>query len=606
MKYKIAYLIIAIFAVLASSCKEDHVFYNTAAKAGIGADAEYEVGVPITFTDNSVPTKGTTIVSYLWEFGDAEGSTSSEKNPTFTYKKDGIFTVKLTVIDSNNLKSTSQQKVNIINPTKADFTLEKDEYFMGDVVNFIDASTTKGSTTIVAYKWEFADEALSTSTEKNPSFVYKKEGSYPVKLTVTDSYGLTASITKSVSIQDPTKMIATVWTSALGGAIKGGSSPAMSPDGSVVYMMRSLNGNDLAALYAFDAASGQVKWTFDLSVAMASKSPTAQAKDVFSSPSVGNDGTIYMVVRDLQSTTAERGVCVIAVNPDGSQKWVHKGGVSGTNLYAITPAIGADGNIYVATRGNEVWKLTTDGKCTIIANEGLGATAGLTISKNGMLYGAANAANGLFSINTASGERNWVYKTDFGGAADAFTGALRSAQASIGTDGTIYFVTDATAGGQVIAMNPSGSAKWIYATAGAIPDGGVAIASDGTLYANGGTSVSEGLMALNSDGTLKWKFATQNKVQTSPVIDNRGYIHIVDAAANYYIVKPDGTLFSEAQLGQSCISAPVMDGQGRLFVAVVKDEVATMVCATSKASSYDKNAVWAMRGQNPQRTGLQK
>lgn len=606
MKTKILSLVFGL-AVLASSCSEEHTFYNTAAKSEIaqGAD-EYEVGEAITFTDNTTPSKGTTIKSYLWEFGDSEGSTSTEQSPTFTYKKDGSFTVKLTVIDSNDLKTSSTRTVRIVNPTKADFTLDKEEYFLGDEVRFIDASTTKGSTTITGWKWEFADENRSTSDAQNPTFRYEQAGSYPVKLTVTDSYGLTTSITKSVNIQDPSQIIATQWTTLLGGAVKGGSSPAVSPDGSTVYMLRSLSGNDFAALYAYNTADGQVKWTLDLSAAMSGTSATAQAKDVFSSPSVGADGTIYMIVRDLQSTSAERGVYVIAANPNGSLKWAKKGGASGTNLYAITPAIDASGNIIVATRGNEVWKFTPAGESTAFATDGVGVTAGMTVSKSGVTYGAANGANGFFALDINSGSPLWKYNTDFGGAADAFTGALRSAQAAIDSDGTIYFVTDAGTGGQVIAFNPDGSVKWIHNTAGAIPDGGVVIAEDGTIYSNGGMASSEGLIALNKDGSLKWTFATKGNVQTSPAIDNRGYVHIVDAGANYYVVKSDGTLLAEAQLGQSCISAPVMDANGRLYVTVQKDGAPTVVCVTSKATSYNVTAPWAMRGQNPCRTGLQK
>lgn len=606
MKTKITALIFSM-AVMASSCSEDHVFYNTAAKSEISQLSEqYEVGQAITFTDNTVPSNGTTIAAYLWEFGDEENSTSTEQSPTFVYKKDGSYTVRLTVTDSNDLKSVSTTTVLIVNPTKADFTVDKEEYFLGDEVKFFDASTTKGSTTIVAWLWEFADENRSTSDLRNPTFHYDQAGSYPVKLTVTDSYGLTTSITKSVNILDPSQVIATQWTALLGGAVKGGSSPAVSPDGSTVYMLRSLAGSDLAALYAFNAADGQVKWTLDLSAAMSGTSATAQAKDVFGSPSVGADGTIYMIVRDLQSTTAERGVYVIAANPNGSLKWAKKGGVSGTNLYAITPAIDASGNIIVATRGKEVWKVSPAGDITVYATDDLGVTAGMTISRSGVVYGAANGANGFFALDINSGSPLWKYNTDFGGAADAFTGALRSAQASIDTDGTVYFVTDAGAGGQVIAFNPAGSVKWIRNTDGAIPDGGVAIAGDGTLYANGGMAPSQGLIALNSDGSIKWTYATKGNVQTSPLIDNRGYIHVVDANANYYVVKPDGTLFAEAELGQSCISAPVMDAAGRLYVTVQKDGAPTVVCVTSKATSYDTAAPWAMRGQNPCRTGLQK
>ena len=607
MRTKLINIVLGLTAML-SSCTEDHIYYNTAAKAEIVQGAEkYEVGEAIVFANNITPSNGTIIKSYLWEFGDADNSTSTEQNPTFTYYKDGSYTVKLTVTDSNDLKSSTTLTILVVNPTKADFSLDKEEYFLGDVVNFVDKSTTKGATTITAWKWEFADGANSFSDERNPSFTYKEAGSYPVKLTVTDSYGLTASITKSVNILDPSKIIATQWTAALGGAVKGGSSVAVSPDGSTVYMLRSLAGTDFAALFAYNASDGQVNWTLDISVAMSEISPTAQAKDVFSSPSVGTDGTIYIVVRDLQSTTSERGVYVIAVNPNGSVKWAKKGGEGGTNLYAITPAIDMAGNIIVATRGNEVWKFTPSGESSVFKTDGVGVTAGMSVSKDGVVYGAANGANGFFALDANNGSPLWKYNTDFGGAADAFTGALRSAQAAIDADGTIYFVSDAINGGQIIAFTPSGSVKWIHTTAGAIPDGGVAIAEDGTIYSNGGMAPSEGLIALNpNDGSLKWTFKTKGNVQVSPVIDDRGYIHIIDAMANYYVVKPDGSLFGEMQLGLSCTSAPVMDGSGRLFVTVQKENGPTVVCVGSKAASYNTAAPWAMRGQNPCRTGLQK
>ncbi|WP_289201121.1 PKD domain-containing protein [Phocaeicola sartorii] len=254
MKNEITFILSALL-LLITACSEEHVFYNTAAKAGIVAESEYEVGIPITFADNSIPTQGTTIVSYLWEFGDEDKSISKEKNPTFTYKKDGTFSVKLTVTDSNQLCSTSQHNVTIINPTKADFEVEKSEYYLGDEVKFIDKSITKGSTTIVSYLWEFADADNSTSGEQSPTFKYSEAGSYPVKLTVTDSYGLTVSITRSVNIQDPTKVIATQWTAFIGGAVKGGSSPVLSPDGSTVYALRSLAGSDAAALIAWNTVS---------------------------------------------------------------------------------------------------------------------------------------------------------------------------------------------------------------------------------------------------------------------------------------------------------------------------------------------------------------
>lgn len=605
MKHYI-FLSLAALMLLFAACSEEHTYYDTAAKADISANPQCEVGVPVTFTNSSVPTTGTSIVSYLWEFGDEAKSTSTEENPTFTFVRDGVFIVKLTVTDTHNLKATSQYKVTVVNPTKADFVTDASEYDMGEAVKFTNTSTTKGSTTITAYLWEFADAANSTSTEENPTFTYTEAGSYPVKLTVTDSYGLQTSITRSVNVLDPSKVIATQWTAAIGGAVKGGSSPALSPDGATVYVLRSLANSDVAALMAFNTSDGQMKWALDLSAAMSSQSATATAKDVFSSPSVSSDGTIHIVVRDLQSTTANRGVYALAINASGSVKWIKNVGDKSTNLYAITPAIDAAGNTYVATRAKKIWKISATGETTMFSDGLNDITGGLTISKAGIVYAFGKGNTGLQALNTQTGAVAWSYADNLGSAADAFTGALRSNQATIGRDGTAYFVTDTPEGGAIVAIGTNGTVKWTYKTVGAIPDGGVVIAPDGTLYANGGTDANTGLIALNADGSLKWTFATKAAVQTSPLIDNRGYVHVIDARGNYYIVKADGTLYSSAELDAANYSCPMMDSTGRLYVTVEKNGVPTLLCITSKASGYNADSAWPMRGQNPMRTGLQK
>lgn len=589
------------------ACNEENVYYNTAAEPSFTVEGStFEVGQPVRFSDASIPTSGTSIKSYLWEFGDEAKSTSTEAAPTFTYLKDGTYSVSLTVVDSNNLPATFKKNIVVVNPTKADFSFDMEEYLMGDVVKFTDLSTAKAPTTIKSWYWEFADEEGSTSTEQNPQFRYTKAGVYPVKLTVTDSYDLTTSISRSVNVLDPSLLVNPKWEAVLGGAVKGGSSPAISPDGSTIYMLRSLAGSDKAALLAYTAADGQPLWNVELSEAIAANggSAGATAKDIFSSPSVGADGTVYVVVRDLQSTTANRGLYTVAIAANGSVKWVAKVGANGANLYAITPAIDAAGNIFVANRSKEVYKISPAGAVEKFAGFG-DITGGISLAKDGTIYALGKGNVGLYAIS-ATGTQKWLYNTDFGGAADAFTGALRSASPSIAADGTIYQVIDKGTGGAVVSLTPEGSAKWVYDTTGAIPDGGVAIAEDGTLYVNGGTDPASGLMALNANGTLLWKFATTANVQACPVIDNRGYIHIVDAMANYYVVRPDGTLFGQTKLGMTCTSALVMDKAGRVFTVVAKDGVPTVVCATSKAGSFSTTAQWAMRGQSLTRTGLQK
>ena len=607
----LTFLLLALVLTFVTSCKDDDTVYNTAADAGFSVGNQYEVGEAITFTDSTVPEDGTTIVSWLWEFGDEAASTSTEQNPTFTYLRDGIYTVRLTVTDSNGLKARYEQTVTIINPTTPNFTTDKDEYEMGETIHFTDATTTKQGTTITAYLWQFGDPDKTTSDEQNPTFAYAAVGSYAVTLTVTDSYGLQASVTKNVTVYDPAEAASLKWLSPLGGSVQAGSSAALSPDGSTVYMMRSSSSSDVAALVAYDAASGAQKWTCDLSEALRNSSPTASVTNIYSSPSVDNEGNIYMIVRDLQSTSANRNLYIISVAPDGSRRLATPIASSGSNLYATTPAIDASGNVYVAHRDGKIGRLTSGGAYTEFPSTGLSnITSGVSLSRDGMVYAVGGNSLGLYGYNPST-DVAWIYNTNFGGASSALTGALKSTTVTIGADGTVYSVSDAVSGGVIFALDPvSGTEKWAYSTIGAIPDGGVALGADGTVYASGGeylaSSPSAGIYAINPDGSLKWHYASAAAVQTSPVVDNRGYIHFIDASATYYVLTADGELFSSLSLGEACASSPVMDAQGNLYVAVTANGQQQLVCASSKATSYATDSAWPMRGQNPQRTGLQK
>ena len=607
---KVFYALLATVLVFVTSCKDDDTIYNTAARAGFTVGDTYDVGEPITFTDTTVPEEGTTIVSYLWEFGDEAGSTSTESNPTFTYTRDGEYTVRLTVTDSNDLKARSEKVIIIVNPTNPDFTTDKEEYEMGELIHFTDATTTKSGTTITAWHWTFGDEAESTSDEQNPTPYSALARSYAVTLTVTDSYDLQSSVTKNITVYDPAAAVSMEWSALLGGNVQAGSSAALSPDGSTVYMMRSLSGSDVAALVAYDAASGSQKWMVDLSVAMQGASPTAQARDIFSSPAVDDNGNVYMIVRDLQSE-ADRNLYTISVSADGSLRWAVPVATPSSNLYATTPAIAADGSIFIAHRDGKVGSLTPDGEYTEYPSTGLSnITSGVAISRSGMVYVTGGNSLGLFGYNPSS-DVSWTYNTNFGGASSALIGALKSTTVAIGADGTVYSVSDATSGGIIFAVDGvTGAEKWAYTTVGAIPDGGVALGADGTVYASGGeylaSTPSAGIYAINPDGTLKWHYPSTAAVQTSPIVDSRGYIHFVDAEATYYVLTAEGELFSSLSLGDACASSPVMDANGNLYVAVNANGQFQVVCASSKGDSYATDSPWPMRGGNPQRTGLQK
>jgi PKD repeat protein len=145
----------------------------------------------VQFTDLSYRGAGTDY-KYTWSFGD--GTTSDQiGNVAHTYTKEGNYTVSLTI--SNSYGSKTETKTNYIyvgSGVVADFTVSNGAGAAPLSVKFTDASS--GNPT--KYAWTFGDGA--TSSEKNPTHVYSKTGTYTVSLTVSNEFGTDTKTEESV------------------------------------------------------------------------------------------------------------------------------------------------------------------------------------------------------------------------------------------------------------------------------------------------------------------------------------------------------------------------------------------------------------------------
>jgi PKD repeat protein len=179
MMLVLASLIPAVSAANTDS-EPGYITVGLAPVAGFDAYYSYNI-VPtvVTFRDHST---GTTPLNYLWEFGD--GATSSEQNPSHSYIRQGLYTVRLTV--TNTYGSSTETKVNYIAiglAPKADFTGNPTTGNAPLTVLFTDRST--GYPT--SWNWNFGDG--KGSTEQNPVHTYWSSGEYTVTLTASNEYG---------------------------------------------------------------------------------------------------------------------------------------------------------------------------------------------------------------------------------------------------------------------------------------------------------------------------------------------------------------------------------------------------------------------------------
>jgi PKD repeat protein len=136
---------------------------------------------PTSFMDSSKIASGNSIASRKWYFGD--GATSTSATATHSYVKSGYYNVKLVTVSSFGCKDSSTQKIRVYPKPTAFFAFNNS--CIGTTVYF--ANTSSDSTTGTTYFWNFGDN--TTSSSATASHIYKINGTYKVKLTVTSKYG---------------------------------------------------------------------------------------------------------------------------------------------------------------------------------------------------------------------------------------------------------------------------------------------------------------------------------------------------------------------------------------------------------------------------------
>ncbi|HDL04378.1 MAG TPA: PKD domain-containing protein [candidate division Zixibacteria bacterium] len=138
-------------------------------------------GVPLTvqFTDNSIAT--TTITGWFWEFGDTDGGTSTDQNPSYEYNEIGVFDVTLTISDGTSYETrTIEDIITVQDAISAGFTVSDQNVNVGVPISF---TPSLGSGVGNEFYWNFGDGA--GSTEKYPIHEYGVQGQFDVTLQVS-------------------------------------------------------------------------------------------------------------------------------------------------------------------------------------------------------------------------------------------------------------------------------------------------------------------------------------------------------------------------------------------------------------------------------------
>jgi outer membrane protein assembly factor BamB len=286
------------------------------------------------------------------------------------------------------------------------------------------------------------------------------------------------------------------WETKVGWQIE--HSAAVGRDGMIYLVSLDSTSNLRGKVSALDPGTGESKWEwlhYDL---------------IWHPPALGADDTVYVgsvgckaldkngMLRWLAPISGDGGFT--AVTPDGTVyfgmcaldgqngavQWLTRGKA------ASSPAIGADGSVYI---GGTDWK--------------------------------------VYALDGATGAVKWEF----------LTGGPVASSPAIGPDGTVYVGSDDF---YIYALDGvSGTKKWEFETLGMVQSS-PAIAADGTIYVGSGERGFAGdhrLYALDAaTGSLKWSFEASGPVRSSPAIGKDGTVYFGSDGSRVYALHGSAAL----------------------------------------------------------------
>lgn len=611
--YKYFFTLVAI-ALAMVSCKKGP---DVAIKADFTLDKEeFDIFEEIMPRYAAICNGGNVDV-IMWEWGESSFCLKKELEEPLVFNTPGNYPLKLTIVADNGKGDTCTKNIVVKDqniPPTASFTYTPSEIRAGENIRFTSTSTDPEGKSL-SCKWYFGEVVL---TGDEVDYIFSKKGENVVSLVVTDDRGATDSLARKLTVLPSPSGIDVIWESSYGtsGSEVVYSSPAMSPDGNSVYVYSS----DYK-LFKFDL-DGKVLWSFDCakygSTASIAASPSV-------TPSVADDGTVYVAAGYGMTASAGTG-CVLAINPDGTEKWHISTKVASYGY--ITPVVCGD-YLFVISKGS---LSVTD---FVAYNRNTGATyCERDLSeRNGSFGGYLATKKAKVYVTTAniSGDRipgaGFVYFKEAGTAAQGsdwwkFYGASRdsvclgfnkatrkheipgTAAPAMASDGTVYFLFKSHSGAvsspSVLYAFDDSEIKGQDRTHGYHPiwtapingetdensGTGIVTGPDGTIYVTT-SGAGSCLTAVSTSGKVLWEYKAEGCINGSAAVGSEGNIFFTDSSAGKLIcLDSNGRCLGSMALGtKSLASSPAMAPDGTLYVNGVKGTAPVLLRISTSATA---------------------
>lgn len=258
-----------------------------------------------------------------------------------------------------------------------------------------------------------------------------------------------------------------------------------------------------------------------------------------SSPAIAADGTIYVGSTDTK---------LYAISRNGTLKWTFAAQAE----IRTSPAVGADGTVYFGSDDGRLYAINPDGTEKWSFDIGTPIRSSPAVGRSEIVYVSSGKA---FHAFNPDGFLRWTSPVSDVDSSPA-----------LARDGTIY----AGSGRMLNALNPDGSRRWSLLV-GDDSLSSPAIGTDGTVYV---ASLDNKLYAIKPDGSGKRAFfETASSIESSPAIGADGTVYIGSSDKKLYALNPDGSLKWIFPVQGEIRSSPSIGADGTIFFGAFDDRL---------------------------------
>lgn len=353
-------------------------------------------------------------------------------------------------------------------------------------------------------------------------------------------------------------------------------SPALAADGTVY----QLGGDGFnGTITAFDPHTGGARWS------TAVTSPAAISPSIEATPTVVKDGSIFVMTGAESADTH-----FYKLAPDGSVLWQEPFGSGYGDGFDSSPAIGADGTLWLAfdeapgvvlftqgdaaTQPHEIGRVGFPGGTDIESQSGAIADDGVAYWSDDGVLRAMDAGGALWTHDGQDGDFAWVHSRSAPlltpGGVVVFARANRDPGSGLVTTAVVA-VTGGRSGGARLwrtVLGPTAPVAPLGPTGSLDLDDRVALSSpamgpDGAIY----IGHADGLYRLDpSTGAVQWR-AGAALVASSPAVGADGTVFFGSMDGKLSAVNPAGRVLWTVQTGGEVNSSPAIGADGAVFVA---------------------------------------